>query len=127
MKESRTVTIEEILGEIEENKRKEIVTTFNSAMVKICAGGLEWQNFQVFLPGMELMRIILESNSPEYLMLVGDAVLCQEEATGPIKTVKFVIQRSKKSDFSFFRRDSDTLIANISINTKDFKKLVSEI
>lgn len=126
MRESRTITIKEILGEIEEVKRKEIVMTFNSAMTKICAGGLEWQEFEVFLPGMELMRIILESNSPEYFILAGDSILTKMDDNKEAN-VKFLVQRARKSDYSTFKRDSDTIIINISLSTRDFKKLVSEI
>lgn len=126
MREGRTITIKEILVEIEETKRQEIITTFNSAMTKICANELDWQNFEVFVPGMELMRIILESNSPEYFMLAVDAILSRMDDS-LAKVVKFVIKRAKNSDNNSYKINSDTVIVQISLSTRDFKKLVSEI
>ena len=123
MKDCRTITIKQILEEIKQEKRNDIIYTFNSAMRSICAGDLEWQNFEVFLPGIELMKIILESNSPEYLLAIADKLLRNDEIT---KVVKLIVKRDSKPDFDT-NKYKETVIATIIISNNDLGKMVKEI
>ncbi len=123
MKDCRTITIKQILEEIKQEKRDDIIYTFNSAMRSICAGDLEWQNFEVFLPGIELMKIILESNSPEYLLAIADKLLRNDEIT---KVVKLIVKRDSKPDFDT-NKYKETVIATIIISNNDLGKMVKEI
>ena len=123
MKDCRTITIKQILEEIKQEKRNDIIYTFNSAMRSICAGDLEWQNFEVFLPGIELMKIILESNSPEYLLAIADKLLRNDEI---MKVVKLIVKRDSKPDFDT-NKYKETVIATIIISNNDLGKMVKEI
>lgn len=123
MKDCRTITIKQILEEIKQEKRDDIIYTFNSAMRSICAGDLEWQNFEVFLPGIELMKIILESNSPEYLLAIADKLLRNDEI---MKVVKLIVKRDSKPDFDT-NKYKETVIATIIISNNDLGKMVKEI
>jgi len=92
-------------------------------MMSIGVPNIDWQNFLVCVPGVELMKLILESNSPEYFIAVVDAILTNEDQD---KKVKFVVKRGEKSEIKTVRCNGGT-VATIVLAKKELKKLVEEI
>lgn len=121
-KKNRTVTIEQILADFDEEEKKEIVSTYEYCMNTICAEKLNWLKFQVFLPGKELMRMMLEAKTPEFLMAIADEILSEQIKAN---SIKIVAKRAKKESVDIFSYNGN-VIATISISKKMLRKLVTE-
>ena len=122
MKESKMRTINSILSEMEDDVRKKIEENMKSCMRAICCEGINWKEFLVYEPSVEIMEEILKGGATEYIMAIADHL--QSETTG-IETVKISIIKGHIKDKSFrpIRQNLNTLIAVITIPKREWELL----
>ena len=92
MRDCKTIKISELLQEFNEEKRKEIIDTFDSCLKSIYCEAVKWQEFEVFLPSCAIARGMLEELVPEFIMVICDVLNQQDRKEN---NVKITFQRNK--------------------------------
>lgn len=114
MKESKTVTIAQILLEFKQEKREKLVTFVNECMKSICCKDVNWQGFEVYEPSKEKMIGLLQNEAIEYLEAIADEMKLKQ-----YDKVKISIVHSKNKTIQTVGLNNHTLLAIISATKKE--------
>lgn len=115
MKESRTTSIGKIIAEMEEDKRKELITLVERALKETGCSEVKWQDFEVYIHSVEIMKQVLCTLSVEFIMAVCELVL-QEEAKRTVK-ISFILTKNE-SEISTINVNFDTKLVYIYLSEK---------
>lgn len=115
MKESRTTSIGKIIAEMEEDKRKELLTLVERALKETGCSEVKWQDFEVYTHSVEIMKQVLYTLSVEFIMAVCELVL-QEEAKRTVK-ISFILTKNE-SEISTINVNFDTKLVYIYLSEK---------
>ncbi len=119
MKESKTKKISKILEEMEKEQRQEVFKLFDASLKEICCENVDWLDFQVFLPSCKMVKEMLMSLTPEYILTVCDKVnQCYCE------NVKITVLKNRKETFiDTVKLNVNTMLVYIEISSKRVKEI----
>lgn len=123
MRNTKTKKISEILQEVEETKRNEIIELMDTCLKSICCDNIDWKEFQVFIPSCEMVKMMLESLTPEYLMTVCDNVNLDTHQHVKIS----VLKGQKETSIFTINQNIDTMLVYISISNKRLKEIEKKL
>lgn len=121
MRNTKTKKISEILQEVEETKRNEIIELMDTCLKSICCDNVDWKEIQVFMPSCETVKMMLESLTPEYLMTVCDKVNQKDDTHQNVKIS--VLKGQKETSIFTINQNIDTMLVYISISNKRLKEI----
>lgn len=121
MRNTKTKKISEILQEVEETKRNEIIELMDTCLKSICCDNIDWKEIQVFMPSCETVKMMLESLTPEYLMTVCDKVNQKDDTHQNVKIS--VLKGQKETSIFTINQNIDTMLVYISISNKRLKEI----
>lgn len=112
--------ISEILQEIEEEERQEIVKTYDYCIEAICCEEIDWQSFIVYKESEDIVKNMLITMQPQYIMTVCDQI---KELKNEERIVKLSVIEKKRDDVQVWttKGNLNVMIAVIEISQK-FKK-----
>ena len=113
MKGTTTTTLEQLLKELEEERRKEVEDLFDECMKLICCGAIEWRKFECFHPSCETMKLMLNALAPEYLMVIADKIN-QQENKERIVRITFINSKKETSVYTV-NQNADITLAYICL------------
>lgn len=125
MRNTKTKKISEILQEVEETKRNEIIELMDTCLKSICCDNVDWKEIQVFMPSCETVKMMLESLTPEYLMTVCDKVNQKDDTHQNVKIS--VLKGQKETSIFTINQNIDTMLVYISISNKRLKEIEKKL
>ncbi len=125
MRNTKTKKISEILQEVEETKRNEIIELMDTCLKSICCDNVDWKEIQVFMPSCETVKMMLESLTPEYLMTVCDKVNQKDDTQQNVKIS--VLKGQKETSIFTINQNIDTMLVYISISNKRLKEIEKKL
>ncbi len=125
MRNTKTKKISEILQEVEETKRNEIIELMDTCLKSICCDNIDWKEIQVFMPSCETVKMMLESLTPEYLMTVCDKVNQKDDTHQNVKIS--VLKGQKETSIFTINQNIDTMLVYISISNKRLKEIEKKL
>lgn len=124
MKESKTVTIQQLITELNgEKKAQEFETTVNKCLNVIVCENIDWKNFQVYKQSADFIRYMIKGIIPEYIMAICDQINIEQDKE---RTVKIIILSGKTTEISTVNYNRNTKLVCVYLSHADQKYILKK-